>query len=69
MGNYPSTPLGDLNHHWGDCYIINGTLGRWQAKRRDDGRTLTAEDPELLRQVIRDDYARKPVPRTKDRPG
>lgn len=58
------SPLADLRHHWGEAYLISGTIGCWRAQRRDDRRTLTAEDPELLREAIRDDYARKPVSRT-----
>jgi hypothetical protein len=57
------TPLGELRWHWGSAYVIDGTLGRWFAERRDDGHTLTAGDPAKLRLAIIDDYFRKPVPR------
>jgi len=64
MPNHLISPLADLRHHWGEAYLIHGIIGHWRAQRRDDRRTLTAEDPETLREVIRTDYARKPVPRT-----
>ena len=57
------TPLGDLRWHWGGAYIISGIIGAWRAERRDDGRTLTADDPEKLRRAIIADYTAKPVPR------
>ena len=37
--------------------------GRWTAQRRDDGRVLEAGEPEQLLAVIREDYAKDPVPR------
>lgn len=58
------TPLGDLRWHWGGAYLITGIIGAWLAERRDDGRVLTADDPEKLRQAIIRDYTAKPVPRT-----
>ncbi len=57
------TPLGDLRWHWGGAYVITGTLGCWRARRRDDGRVLTADDPEKLHAAIVEDYTAKPVPR------
>jgi hypothetical protein len=57
------TALGELRWHWGGAYVIDGTLGRWRAERRDDGRTLAAADPAQLRLAIIEDYRRKPVPR------
>jgi hypothetical protein len=56
-------PLADLRWHWGGAYLISGIVGYWQAERRDNGRTLTAHDPEQLRQAIIADYTAKPVPR------
>jgi len=55
-------PLADLRWHWGEAYLIRGRIGYWRAERRDDGRTLTADDPEKLRQAIIADYTAKPVP-------
>jgi hypothetical protein len=63
MPNYVTSPLADLRHHWGEAYLISGILGHWRAQRRDDRRTLTAGDPETLREAIRADYAWKPVRR------
>lgn len=57
------TPLGDLCWHWGGAYVITGIIGAWRAERRDDGRVLTANDPEKLRRAIIADYTAKPVPR------
>jgi hypothetical protein len=37
--------------------------GRWTAARRDNGRVLAADEPERLLVLIRQDYARQPVPR------
>jgi hypothetical protein len=51
-----TTPLGDLRWHWGDAYIINGTVRTWLAERRDNRRVLRADDPAKLRQVIIADY-------------
>jgi hypothetical protein len=56
--------LPDLRHHWGEAYLISGTIGHWRAERKDDGRTLTADDLEKLRQAIIADYTAKPVPRS-----
>ena len=67
MLNYLVSPLSDLRHHWGDAYAISGILGCWRAQRRDDRCTLSAGDPEKLREVIRADYHAKPVPRDFDR--
>lgn len=57
------TLLGDLRWHWGGAYVITGIIGAWRAERRDDGRVLTADDPEKLRRAIIADYMAKPVPR------
>jgi hypothetical protein len=57
------TPLGDLRWHWGGAYEISGIIGAWRAERRDDGRVLTADDPEKLRQAMIADYTRQPVQR------
>ena len=57
------TPLADLRWHWDGAYLISGVIGYWRAERRDDGRTLTADDPEMLRRAIIADYTAKPVPR------
>ncbi len=32
--------------------MISGILGAWRAERKDDGRALTAGDPEKLRRAI-----------------
>lgn len=60
------TPLGDLRWHWGAAYVISGIIGTWRAERRDDGRTVTADDPEKLRRAIIADYTARPVPRQRE---
>jgi hypothetical protein len=55
--------MSDLRWHWGEAYVITGTAGHCRAERRDDGRVLTAGDPETLRLAIIADYTAKPVPR------
>ena len=59
----PEPDLRDLQFHWGDAYVIIGILGAWRAERRDNGRVLTADDPEKLRLAIIADYMAQPVPR------
>ena len=39
------------------------TLAGWVARRRDNGRLLTADSPDQLRELIVADYAAQPVPR------
>ncbi len=57
------TDLTDLQYHWGGVYLITGMSGHWLAQRRDDGRTLSASGPDVLRELITEDYAARPVPR------
>ena len=56
--------LESLRWHWGGAYLI---LVRWPdtwvAQRRDNRRTITAGDPEQLREAIREDYQAAPVKR------
>ena len=55
--------LGDLQHHYGEAYVI-ADMGRyWLAQRRDDRVMIRAETAGELLEKIRADYARKPVPR------
>ena len=63
-----SEPVGlaYLIHHYSEAYEINMRSRRYEARRRDDGTTLTADSADALLGLIREDYARKPVPR--DRP-
>jgi hypothetical protein len=55
--------LADLRHHWDTAYKISLDRGRWLAARRDTGETLTASTASELRERIRADYSRRPVPR------
>lgn len=56
--------LADLRHHWGGAYVIDHPApGCWQAVRRDGKGTICADNPELLREMVRADYQAAPVPR------
>ena len=55
--------LAYLVHHYGDAYLVNMRRGRYEAERRDDGTVLDAGTAEELLGLIREDYARRPVPR------
>jgi hypothetical protein len=55
------TPLTYLRWNWSEAYKITGAAGHWLAQRRDDNRTLTADSPELLRDLIIEDYSAQPV--------
>ena len=59
-----SQPLAELRHHYGGAYAINDPApDTWIAQRRDTREVLRAEDPETLWRLIRENYARSPVPR------
>ncbi len=55
--------LADLQWHWGSAYLITGNGNHWIAQRRDDGRTLVAGQPDVLREMITEDYTADPVAR------
>jgi hypothetical protein len=55
--------LDDLKWHWGDAYEITEALGVWRAVRRDNQVSLIARGPDELHNLIKDDYAARPVPR------
>ena len=49
---------------WGEAYAVsNPETGLWLAQRRDDRTLLRAVSPEALLEMIRADYAAKPVSR------
>jgi hypothetical protein len=56
-----------LCQDWGSAYRITRTPGAahpYHAERRDDRAVvLTAAAPDALRDLIRDDYLARPVPR------
>ena len=61
--------LGEVNHHWGDAYLIRAGAGGYVALRRDGkGEPLTAPTPGALWDLIAVDYADDPVPHEFDRP-
>jgi hypothetical protein len=55
--------LAYLVHHYGEAYEINMRRGRYEASRRDDGAMLTADSADALLDLIRADYAARPVSR------
>ena len=57
------TELEDLRTHYSGAYRINGRLGVWTAVRTDGKGTVRADNPALLRDLIRADSAAQPVPR------
>lgn len=59
----PLGTLAELQWDWGEPYLIAGAAGHWVAQCRDDKRTLAASTPDGLRELIREDYAERPVPR------
>jgi len=60
--------LGDVRHHWGDAYEIWRNSEGFHALRRDGvGSQLDAPGADQLAELIRADYAARPVPRDFDK--
>ena len=55
--------LAYLCHHYGEAYEISMRRRRYEARRRDDGTMLTADSADALLDLIRADYAARPVSR------
>jgi hypothetical protein len=55
--------LAYLIHHYGEAYQVNMRRGRYEARRRDDGAVLAADSADALLDLIRADYAERPVSR------
>lgn len=53
--------LDDLRWHYGEAYLIQVIGGRWVAQRRDSHASISADTAAGLLDLIRADYARKPV--------
>jgi len=49
--------------NWSSAYQINMRRRMYEAARKDDGTTLTADSAEGLLNAIRQDYVQRPVPR------
>jgi hypothetical protein len=60
---FDAADLEDLRHHWRGAYIVNGSGACWVATRTDDGSSVFAASAAKLRDRIRRDYERQPVPR------
>jgi hypothetical protein len=64
VGSDWDEPLGYLRWHYGEAYVVCLLAPDvWTAERRDTHETLRANEPEKLLQLIRDDYAARPVSR------
>ena len=55
--------LAYLIHHYGEAYEVNMRRRQYEARRRDDGTMLTADSADALLDLIRADYAERPVSR------
>lgn len=54
----------ELRFHYGEAYTIVHGTAQWAALRRDiQGGWIVAPTADALFELIRADYARKPVPR------
>ena len=63
LGCNPDPHLAELRRHYGDAYDVTYPRdGLWLAVRRDDHGTLKARTPFDLLDLIRADYAARPVP-------
>jgi hypothetical protein len=61
--------LAELRHHWGEAYLIHQLGARWVAQRRDKSRQAVSADTAAgLLELIRADYAARPVPRKDNGP-
>ena len=59
----PATPA--ARRHWGDAYLIHyfPEPGRWVAQRRDSHAMMSARSADGLLDLMRADYAARPVSR------
>ncbi len=56
--------LTELQQHYGSAYLLSHPEpDTWLAMRRDDHETLKARTPFQLFDLIRENYAQRPVPR------
>ena len=62
-GQVTEVELDDLRWHWGDAYEITEAVGVWRAVRLDNQITLVASSAVELRNLIIEDYSRRPVAR------
>jgi hypothetical protein len=64
VGDYDHD-LDELRWHYGEAYLIHHieSAGRWVAQRRDSHGTMSADSADALFDLIRADYAARPVSR------
>jgi hypothetical protein len=57
--------IGYVHSHYGSAYLVTGSTRRrrYEARRRDDGTVVTADSADALLDLIRADYATRPVSR------
>lgn len=56
-----NAPCKALRVGWDDAYEFGAGQGGYWARRRDGlGGTMTADDPDVLRRPVSEDYAMKP---------
>lgn len=60
---HASDALASLQFHWGSAYAITDAAGCWVARRRDNGRLISASGPDGLREMLIRDYGDQPVSR------
>jgi hypothetical protein len=64
LGCGVAAELEDLRWHWGGAYDISEGSGAWRAVRADNQVALVAASAGELHDLIRADYAARPVPRS-----
>ena len=68
MSDHDEQDLDELRHHWGEAYLIHRLGARWVAQRRDSRQAISADSAAGLLELIRADYAARPIPRKDNGP-
>jgi hypothetical protein len=64
VGSDRDEPLDELRHHWGEAYLIeHPSPDVWVAQRRDNRKTLRADNPVDLHEEIVADFTANPISR------
>src|SRR5579875_3836175 len=63
MTRFRTTVLDDLDFYWGDVYDFVFSRAKWAARTLDGSRTLLADNPKELRELVEADYEAHPIPR------
>jgi hypothetical protein len=59
MSREQASALADLQFHWDEKYVIALEDGTWSACWWGASEAMSADDENALRQLIREDYARR----------